>query len=285
MFSTLRRWFTLACTLLATCSLVQAAVSQAPPASSTTREQAVQIPKFDVISVRETKGIIISESLRADGYYGVGVNLLQLIMEAYGIPQFDRILRAPEWRIDKRFDVQAKVDDPNSFSKISAQEERAMLKQVLAERFHLAIHEEQQEQPVYHLISMGKLGPSIQRVELKDPTDISSSLPVIRRSRRGQLTAEQFTIARFANQLSGIAHRDVVDQTNLGGLFNIELTWDPDYGKVYTQDATNSSGSESPQTGSSIFTALEDQLGLKLTNAKGQVKVWVIDHVELPDSD
>lgn len=260
------------------------AEAQETPTSRIQDEQAVQVPKFSVISVRETNGSIVHEGLQADGYTGIGVNLAQLIMEAYGIPQLDRILGLPTWRNEKRFDVQAKVDDADVpvLAKLSFPQRRTMLRQILAERFHLTMHEEERVQPIFLLTANAKLGPSLEKSPADDP---NSSLPkgpvrVIRHSRRGQLDLERFTMTDLAQQLSGLFHKQVVNQTNLDGLYNLQLTWNPD-----EMASTASDASLSSNTDPSIFTAIQEQLGLKLKPDKGPVRVWVIDHIDLPSDN
>lgn len=252
-------------------------------------EAAVPLPRFSVVSVRETKSPIFREELRADGFSGTGVNLTRLIMESYGIPQLDRLVGLPTWGIGKRFDVQAKVDDADvpAIAKLSAPQRRAMLQQVLAERFKLTMHEEERMQPIYLLTAAKTPGPLLQKSRWNDPQSGLPTSPgrVVRRQKRGQLTDERFTMADFANQLAGVLHKGVVDQTNLDGPYDLQLDWNPDDALPAANNSANSNVSDSGATGSSIFTALQEQLGLKLKPSKGLVRVWVIDHVELPSDN
>ena len=84
-------------------------------------------------------------------------------------------------------------------------------------------------------------------------------------------------MAGFADLLSSSLHMDVVDDTHLDGLYNLQLDWNP--------DETTGQASDEAEDKPSIFTAVREQLGLKLTSSKGPVKVWVIDHVELPSEN
>lgn len=250
-------------------------------------EQAVQLPRFDVVSVRETKSPIFQETLKADGYVGRGVNLNHLIMKAYGIPQLDRLAGTPAWSTGKRFDIQAKVDNADipANSKLSAQQHGEMLKQILVERFQLTMHQEERVQPIYVLTVSSKPGPLLEKSRLNDGDSAPPSVRVIHRLKRGQLTEERFTMSDFANQLSGILHRFVVDQTNLDGLYDIQIDWNPDDALPTASGAADSSQPDSSNTNPSIFTALQEQLGLKLRASKGPVTVWVVDHVELPSDN
>lgn len=253
-------------------------------ASRAGSEQVPRTPTFTVVSVKETKGTSIYERLQPDGYVAVGVNLNMLMMEAYGVPQLDRIVGRPTWSIEKRFDVQAKVDEADipAIAKLPVQQRRAMIQQILGDQFKLRLHEEQQEQSIYTLAVAQKLDPFLAKSQPVDPTAPGGKR--ITRSRRGELGVERFTMANIADQLSGIVHKYVVDQTNLNGLYDMHLAWDPDYASTVSTDSPNSHP-DSPTAGTSIFTALKEQLGLELKPGKGPVTVWVIDHVELPASN
>lgn len=265
------------------------AVSQVASLPSVEGEGPAQMPRFAIISVRETQRMTFQEGMSADGYAGNGVNLNHLIMEAYGIPQLDRLVGTPKWSSERRFDIQAKVDDPDIpiLSKLSPQQQRTMLKQILTERFQLTMHEEERVQPIYVLTAMKKPGPFLERSRLNDADSESLTRPVriIHRLKKGQLTEERFTMPDFANQLAGILHRVVVDKTNLDGLYDIQIDWNPDDALPTMSDASDINRSDSPKTNPSIFTALQEQLGLKLSAAKGPARVWVIDHVELPSEN
>jgi uncharacterized protein (TIGR03435 family) len=280
---TLRRMITsTAIFLVIVCGANQAAFSQSQSTpGSGVGVGAAAAPRFDILSVRETHIPIIHESFPADGYMGQGVYLSLLIVEAYKIPVFDRIIGLPAWYSNKRFDITAKVDPAEvpTLQKLSYPERRTMLRQILAERFQLKMHEEEQTRPIYVLTSAGKAGPLLRRSPTPDPTSgiPPVSYPTVHGSRRGQLKVENASMTKVAELLSSSLHLDVVDQTHLDGLYDLELDWNP--------DETASPASDTAADKPSIFTAVSEQLGLKLSSSKGPVKVWVVDHVELPSEN
>jgi len=106
---------------------------------------------------------------------------------------------------------------------------------------------------------------------------------------RGQLTAQAVPMTPFANMLSQQLQRTVVDKTGLTGKYDIELNWTPDQGAEPMfkgpDGAPQRSDAAPDSSGPSIFTALQEQLGLKLQSAKGPVETIVIDHVEMPSEN
>jgi uncharacterized protein (TIGR03435 family) len=264
--------------------LAQAAWSQTPtpPAMSDT---VAEMPRFDVISVRETRSPLMSERNTGDGYLGEGNFLSTLIMGAYGIPVFDRIVGLPTWYRDRRFDIMAKVDpvDIAALQKLTYVQRRSMFRQILEERFQFKIHEETQVRKVYALESTGKPGPFLHRSPTPDQSSGAPAGPLrpVSHSRRGQIVAEHYAMPKFADYLSNMLLVDVVDDTHLDGLYDLQLDWNSDETNSSSVGAVVDPASDKP----SIFTAVREQLGLKLTPSKGPVKVWVIDHVELPSEN
>ncbi len=134
-----------------------------------------------------------------------------------------------------------------------------MLQALLAERFKLTLHRETKELPMYVLV-VAKNGPKFKTTESE--TGISSNS-----SRTHWHVTAKGTMRRFAEFLSEEAGRPVVDQTGLSGSYELTLDWTPD-----DAPAANDSAA-----GPSLFTALQEQLGLKLDATKGPVEILVID--------
>lgn len=201
---------------------------------------------------------------------------LKNIMEpAFGIPQ-PRIQGGPKWLDSERFDIQAKMESAaaqrlDALSHDQARPEiQAMFQQLLADRFKLAVHWESRELPVYALV-VAKRGPLLHASK-NAPEQSGNS------SNYGMFSANGLTLAEIAEaltqQLSGELGRVVIDKTGIQGRYDLTLKWTPESGM-------NGSPTQ-PDAGPSIFTALTEELGLKLESAKGPVKVLVIDHVEMP---
>jgi uncharacterized protein (TIGR03435 family) len=134
----------------------------------------------------------------------------------------------------------------------------------LAERFQLKLHRETKEVPMYALVA-GKGGSKLKEVEFGHSS--TSAGP-------GHVTAQKIPMAKLADFLSGQLGSPVTDMTGMKGFFDFTLEWTPDARPSEVGGATDS------VPGASIFTALQEQLGLKLESRKGPVEMLVIDHVE-----
>jgi uncharacterized protein (TIGR03435 family) len=142
-----------------------------------------------------------------------------------------------------------------------------MLQSLLADRFQLRVHYESRIQPIYELV-LAKGGFKLKPLPADHERGGMSGRP-------GEMILHGMSIADLARSLSmsNEAGRAVVDKTGLTGNYEIDLKWTPD-----DQQGT-------PDAGSTLFTALEEQLGLKLEPAKGPVDTLVIDHVEKPSEN
>jgi uncharacterized protein (TIGR03435 family) len=178
-----------------------------------------------------------------------------------------------------------------------------MLRHLLAERFKLATHTEQRVVPVLALRRArrdGALGPELRHAEVdcaapragaETPPGSSGDRPCVLQFGFGRLIGNGLTIHELATVgLSRATARPVIDETNLTGPFRWSLTWTPDNlpqrapGTPGDQPLTVNGQLVDPN-GPSLFTAIEEQLGLKLESSKGPVDVLVIDHVERPTPD
>jgi uncharacterized protein (TIGR03435 family) len=199
-----------------------------------------------------------------------------LITIAYDVQPF-QIEGAPNWVADQRFDVLAKMPDgvvkgehdPNRLPVM-----RAALQALLADRFRLTIHRETKVMPAYVLVA-AKGG-----AKLKETTDDGRGLSV--NQDRGKLVAERLSMAMLARMLSGSLGSAVVDQTGIKGVFDLTLEWTPD--EVQSPGKPAGEAAE-PAVGPSIFTALQEQLGLKLEKQKAPVEMIVIDRIEKPTAN
>jgi uncharacterized protein (TIGR03435 family) len=164
-----------------------------------------------------------------------------------------------------RFDIAAKAegDAPRS-----EEEFRQMLQSLLRDRFHLATHRETRDTPVYALV-MDKGGPKFR----ESAPDANG---VLRMARRSQITASGGTMAQLVGWFSNLneVDRPVVDQTGLPGRYDFMLEWS----NSFAGDALDS-------TLPSIFTAIREQLGLKLEPRRAPLEILVIDHAEMPTSN
>jgi uncharacterized protein (TIGR03435 family) len=269
-------------------------------------------PVFEVASVKANKS--------GDNRIGIGFQpggrfratnapLRELISAGYGTPQplpAFQILGGPKWIESDRFDIVAKAaGDPQPGPNGAPPEMFLMLRSLLAERFQLTVHRETREVPIYTLVMArgdGKLGPQMHasatdcaavmsamrgRGGPPAPPAPGERMPCSLRMFPGSLSGGASTIAQLANVLARFVSRTVVDQTGLAGAFDFDLHWTPD-------QMPQARGDPPPgapplpaidPNGPSIFTAVQEQLGLKLESTTGPVDVLVIDRVEHPTED
>jgi uncharacterized protein (TIGR03435 family) len=182
-------------------------------------------------------------------------------------------------------------------------QKQLMLQSLLQDRFKLVIHHETRQLPIYALVlaKAGKIGPQLiphtdnaNCVDPAAPTPneaAGSSLPlcgVFYISHIGNSTvspeARNVTMEWFASNLSGLVRRLVVDRTGLSGTYDLTLHYTPDVGQPGVQPGNDAAASD-PSAPPSIFTALQEQLGLKLESQTGPVDVLIVDHAEEPSEN
>lgn len=231
-----------------------------------TQARAQLFEAFDVVSIKSNTSGEPGGTNRAQPgrYVGINVPVMRLIGIAYRpIQEFEG---GPDWIRTERFDIEAKVDGtPNQ------QQMQTMLRALLADRFHLVARIEQRQRPVYALTLARrdrKLGPQMQPSKAECPGGPGTCGI---RMLDGALSSQGVTMSRLAAELSFVG-RPVVDRSELPGAFEIDLKWTPD---------TAAAGA--PVDGlPSIFTAMQEQLGLKLEPSMGPVEVLVIEGVQRP---
>jgi uncharacterized protein (TIGR03435 family) len=259
-----------------------------------------QAPSFDAASIKlNTSGDWRKSIGPAPGGRFIATNntLRDLIPFAYAMPQAMagiRIVGGPKWIDEEQYDVTAKVDGTWTMPQMSD-----MLRALLADRFKLVAHRETRELPTYALVvasTSRRLRPSeidqaacdarraaAQRREALPPL-APGSKPICPTGRTmpGSITATGWTLDALASTLSPWAGRVVVDRTQLRGLFDFELTWTPDQPIRLPDDAPPIA---IDPNGPSLFTALQEQLGLKLESTRGPVDVIVVDSAQRPRAD
>ena len=254
------------------------------------RDGSSQVLEFDVATVKPTPrdNGIWRLQFTEDGFSARGVTLRQVIQEAYGVYEEDRLSQGPQLLTAEDFDIEAKVDTDKatSFAELSLDQRRIMLQRFLADRFRLKVHHESKILPVYSLV-VSKKGSKLRMTSAGDSErgEIRGMDGLVRRSGPGVLEVQGISMKGFSGVLSHIVGRLVLDDTGLTGKYDLALQWVPDEMRVSTGDVAGSS----PQAtfGSDlgdppILGALEDQVGLKLKPTESSVDTIVIDHVEMP---
>ena len=269
----MRTWVSIACAVVVWSGLI------------TARQGAT----FDVASVKPNRSgeLMIRLDTEPGGrFLAINTPLRSLIQLAYGLQDFE-IIGAPGWAASEPFDITAKatqelppLEGPNRGSPLLQQ----MLQALLRERFSLVAHTETRESQGLALMmsrSDGRLGPRLTPSKIDCAALIATAKPDDGppacgfRMSPGSIVLEGVPVSQIASGLSGLLGRRIVDRTGLTGNFDLQLHWDP--------PKRSPDGSIVPSdTGVSLFTALGDQAGLKLTETKLPGTVLVIDSVQRP---
>lgn len=229
------------------------------------------LPAYDVISIRinnsGTNSFSLEVSDSSNKISGTDVPVETLIEEAYDVRP-DRIFGLSGPVNEAHFDVEAKVlpRPDGTPQKFTDQQLEAMTIPLLADRFHLRAHVETRTLPIYEMVAAHG-GP---KFKLSTEAATGRSLNMSSRDTDRVLNAKSARMEDLTEMLSNLVHRPVIDRTGLAGHADITLQW--------TSDEAADQGSNVL----SIFTALEEQLGLKLVSSKGPVETLVIDHIEMP---
>ena len=254
--------------------------------------------EFEVASIKRSASDVkrVGLSTSPGGRFAAtSVPLSMLITYAYRVQSY-QVSGGPDWVTADRFDIVAKGDETGDGNAFAAERGdtpsrmQLMVRALLADRFKLVVRSETREMPVYALVTAranGKLGEALHRsaIDCSGPAAGTQSTCGIRMG-LGKLSLGGASMTQVANTLSGLLERPVMDRTNLTGTFDATLTWTPDQA---TPGMALKAGYAPPglvdPNGASIFTAVQEQLGLKLDAQKGPVDVLVIDRVEPPAED
>ena len=256
------------------------AITQVPIVQSRPRR-----PVFEVASVRVHDPNDSKEKNNYQAYPGgrftsSNASLWMLIHYAFQLQPY-QITGIPGWIKSEHYDVDAKPAEAHpNFDDIPL-----MLQGVLEDRFQLKYHWETREQRVYDLVVIkpGKLSTSILKGDCPPPFSNPDWLPKDApcgglANSPGHTKGYNLTASELAGSLSWLLSKPISDKTNLAGRYDVELQWTP-------ESIEMGSDASSEQEAPNIFTAIQEQLGLKLQQAKGPVRVFVIDHVEKPSDN
>lgn len=232
-------------------------------------------PSFDVVSVKPNASGASRASLnRPRGQISaVNIPLHWLIRDAYGIQDY-HLVGGPSWITQDRFDIIARPP-----AGATPEDYRAMARNLLRERFGLISRIETRELPIYRLVMARgdrRLGSGLRPTGVTDCQAVRGTAQSCGTNfNNGDLKAVAVTLAEFSTVLAQFVDRPVFDHTGLGGRYDVQVTWTGDPRRPLTAGAD----------GASIFTALQEQLGLELDAEKGPVEVLVIERVEQPTAD
>ncbi len=276
------------CTSLPAVGAGQLGLAIETPAT-TNNDNAVSLASFAVATVKQVATVDSDPTtirFLDDGVSFRSVPVALLVQQAFSpepaiFAQDDLVLGLPGWTKSERYDVDAKVDDEDAskWKTLSLSQRRLSLQSLLVTRFNLQFHHETRERPTYSLM-VAKKGPKLHEAQPGDTTPDGIKGPDSMGSSGestvtpGKIVLQRSSLTVLAKLLSsqGLDHA-VVDKTGLTGMYDITLRWSPN--DVGSSDASLPS----------LFTALQEQLGLKLEYNKNQIDVIVIDRINKPSAN
>jgi uncharacterized protein (TIGR03435 family) len=219
---------------------------------------------FEAASIKPHPGVIIISSdpaVTGNRVTATASQLADIIYTAFNVRR-DQVVGLPGWAASEHYDLEAAAGHA-----ITVEQMRAMLRTLLAERFHLQVHRETREIPIYSLV-LTKNGPKLK----ESAADETAHFSVRGNGASMLMVVAKGTMAQLASRLSGNgAGRPVIDKTGLTGIYSFRMEWVNDTAAV----------ADLP----SLPVALQEQLGLKLEPAKGPAEFIVVDHVERPSAN
>jgi|ERR1035441_1618008 uncharacterized protein (TIGR03435 family) len=223
-------------------------------------------PEFEVVTIKPSDpGVLSGTFFTVKGRHVIArsIDLDDLISLAYGV-HTKQIVNGPSWLATARFDLDGV---PGTEGKPNRAQMKLLFQKLLADRFQFAFHHEMKELSVYTLTA-DKNGPKLTKTDRlpTDGTNFSYAGSVV-------LTVRNASMEDFANGMqAAFLDRPVVDQTGLRDRYDFVLRWTPE----------GSTAGNDPSAPPDIYTAIREQLGLKLNAAKAPVDVLVIDRVKEP---
>ena len=241
--------------------------------------------EFDVASIKptadKTNQFMMPGGPQGGTYRATGITLKMLIMYAYGVPAAFQVSGGPSWIGTERWDIQAKVDGEMP---IPWDQFVQMLRALIEDRFQLSVRRETKEMAIYELV----VAKSGSKLALH-----SGGLPKSEDRLRmgfGSMRFQDSGLGPLAYQLSLQLGRKVIDKTGLSGQYDFTLEWAPEPGQgglesIGLPPDPNLKLPPPDPNRPSIFTALQEQLGLRLDSEKGPVDMVLIDSVEKPSAN
>jgi uncharacterized protein (TIGR03435 family) len=235
-------------------------------------------PSFEVATIKPSKPDQPGKAflVRGNRFSTINTTMSELICFAYDVQQ-KQIVGGPDWITTDKFDIAAQPDVPGSPNR---QQLKAMVQKLLADRFQLKFHRDKKELSAY-LLTVGKSGPKLNQND-SNP----NGLPGLFFRQLGYLTVQNATMTDFTQLMqSAVLDRPVVDQSGLQGRWDFVLKWTPDesqFGGMGVKVPPPSDATDAPPP---LFTAIQEQIGLKLDAGKAPVEVLALDRVEKPSEN
>jgi uncharacterized protein (TIGR03435 family) len=283
-------------------------IFNAPPSHAQSPSPEPPAPAFEVASIKPNNGgdrrvmFMIAPGGR---FNATNVTVKMLLAQAFGVKEF-QVSGGPGWLDSDHFDISAKAATEEKVQ-INEAQLKLMMKALLEDRFKLTYHKDSKEMPVYAL-TVAKNGPKLEPAkggdampepprELPKPEDMAKGkLPNrgLWMMGMGNLSGQSVNLQMLAEVLSRQLGRIVLDKTGLTGNYDFKLHWTPDENESGMFRGPGGPGGgklggDGPPppdpNGPSLFTALQEQLGLKLDSQKGPIEIIVIDRIEKPSEN
>ena len=235
-------------------------------------------PTFEVATIKPSKPDTPGKMFRVQGrrFKTVNTTLNDLISFAYGVHS-KQVIGAPAWADTDKFDIDA---EPDGEGAPNDKQWKSMMKKLIVERFKLKSHQDKRELSVY-VLSVSKAGQKMTKSE-GDP----NGLPGLWFQQLGNLNVRNANMADFAGLMqSAVLDRPVLDQTGIVGRWDFTLKWTPDDSQFSGFGARIPPPADGATAPPNLYTAIQEQVGLKLEATKAQADVMVIDQIEKPSDN
>ncbi len=235
-------------------------------------------PSFEVATIKPSKPDTPGKMFRVQGrrFDTVNTTLSDIVCFAYGTHP-KQLIGAPDWVTTDKWDVNAQPDGegaPND------KQWKIMWQKLLAERFKLAFHRDKKELSVY-VLSVTKTGSKMTQADAN-----AGALPGLWFQGWGKLNVRNATMQDFANLMqSAVLDRPVLDQTALQGRWDFTLNWTPDDSQFASFGTKIPPPTDTANAPPALYTAIQEQIGLKLDATKAPAEVFVVDKVEKPSEN
>ncbi len=235
-------------------------------------------PSFEVATIKPTKPDERGKAFIVDGrrFRIINQDLSEIMAFSYDV-QAKQIIGLPPWAETDKYDIDAQPDGEGAPNE---KQWKDMLQKLLADRYKLTLHRDKKELSVY-VLGVAKSGPKLTKSE-GDP----NGLPGLFFQGLGILNVRNATMANFTGLMQeAVLDRPVVDQTGLKGRFDFTLKWTPDDSQFGGMAAKLPPPTDTANVQPPLYTAIQEQMGLKLDATRAPAEVLVIDHVEKPSAN
>ncbi|MEA2262495.1 MAG: hypothetical protein QOJ51_5320 [Acidobacteriaceae bacterium] len=250
-----------------------------PPTPKLPPMDANANPSFEVATIKPSKPDDQRKAFIVQGrrFNIINQPLVQILCFSYDV-QAKQLIGLPPWAETDKYDIDAKPDGEGA---PSSKQWKGMIQKLVAERFKLTFHRDKQELSVY-VLSVAKAGPKLTKSE-GDPNGLPG---LFFRGKLGDLGVRNANMGDFTGLMqSAVLDRPVVDQTELTGRYDFTLVWTPDDSQFSGMGAKIPPPTDSANAPPNLYTAIQEQIGLKLDATKAPADVMVVDHVEKPSEN